>query len=136
MSEPNATDRSGLDLLLRGFQVSRMLRLVADLGIADRIAPGGQVAIVDLAAQCNVLRAPLLRILRALATFGVFSISSEDLVGHTPRSQLLRSDAPGSLHHAARFWTGPGAWKAWGDLDVALSGGVPHRRTGPHNSAH
>ena len=127
MSEPNATDRSGLDLLLRGFQVSRMLRLVADLGIAHRIAPGGQVTIVDLAAQCNVLRAPLLRILRALAAFGVFSISSEDLIGHTPRSQLLRSDAPGSLHHAARFWTGPGAWKAWGDLDVALSGGVPHQ---------
>ena len=81
MSEPNATDRSDLDLLLRGFQVSRMLRLVADLGIADRIAPGGQVAIVDLAAQCNVLRAPLLRILRALAAFGVFSISSEGLIG-------------------------------------------------------
>ena len=104
-----------------------MLRLVADLEIADRIAPAGQVAIVDLAAQCNVLRAPLLRILRALAAFGVFSISSEGLIGHTPRSRLLRSDALGSLHHAARFWTGPGAWKAWGKLDVALSGDVPHQ---------
>ena len=33
----------------------------------------------------------------------------------------------GSLHHAARFWTSPGAWKAWGELDAALSGGVPHQ---------
>lgn len=126
MSEPNETDRTALDLLLRGFQVSRMLRLVADLAIADRIAPDGVVAIGDLAAQCNVLRAPLLRILRALAAFDVFSISAEGLIGHTPRSRLLRSDAPGSLHHAARFWTGPGAWRAWGELDATLGGDVPH----------
>ena len=32
-------DRAALDLLVRGFQVSRMLRLVADLGIADRSRP-------------------------------------------------------------------------------------------------
>jgi hypothetical protein len=31
-------ERVALDLLVRGFQLSRMLRLVADLGVADRIA--------------------------------------------------------------------------------------------------
>ena len=38
MSGPTVSDqdRVDLDLLLRGFQVSRMLRLVADLGVADR----------------------------------------------------------------------------------------------------
>jgi hypothetical protein len=41
MSEPISIeqDRLQLDLLLHGFQVSRMLRLVADLGIADKIPP-------------------------------------------------------------------------------------------------
>ncbi len=43
--------RAALDLLLRGFQVSRLLRLVADLGVADRIAPDGLVALNDLAAK-------------------------------------------------------------------------------------
>ena len=38
-SVPSAKDREELDLLLRGFQVSRMLRLVADLGIADKFLP-------------------------------------------------------------------------------------------------
>jgi hypothetical protein len=32
------SERSEFDLLLRTFQVSRMLRLVADLGIADRVS--------------------------------------------------------------------------------------------------
>jgi hypothetical protein len=41
MTEPGTADaeRTALDLLLRGFQISRMLRLVADLGVADRIPP-------------------------------------------------------------------------------------------------
>ena len=34
-------DRVALDLLIRGFQVSRMLRLAADLGIADKIPKEG-----------------------------------------------------------------------------------------------
>ena len=47
-------ERTELDLLLRGFQVSRMLRLVADLGIADRISPGDDLSLSDLAADCGV----------------------------------------------------------------------------------
>jgi hypothetical protein len=34
-------DYEQVDLLLRGFQLSRMLRLVADLEIADKIASDG-----------------------------------------------------------------------------------------------
>lgn len=120
------SERTTLDLLLRGFQISRMLRLVADLGIADRIASDARMPAESLATDCGVLPAQLIRLLRAVAAFGVFAVTPEDDVAHTPRSPLLRTDAPGSLHHAARFWTAPGAWKAWGELDVALTGGVPH----------
>lgn len=34
-------DREALELLVHGFQLSRMLRLVADLGIADKIIGDG-----------------------------------------------------------------------------------------------
>jgi hypothetical protein len=117
---------TALDLLLRGFQVSRMLRLVADLGVADRITPDGVVTVGDLARDCGVQPQPLIRVLRALAAFGVFAVAADDSVAHTARSRLLRTDRPNSLHHAARFWTAPGSWRAWERLDVALTGVVPH----------
>ena len=118
--------RAALDLLLRGFQVSRMLRLVADLGIADRIPPDGDRSLDDLAIECSAQPQPLIRILRALASFAVFTVAPDGSVAHTARSRLLRTDATNSLHHAARFWAGAGSWEAWGQLDAALHGQVPH----------
>jgi hypothetical protein len=120
-------DAVALDLLLRGFQVSRMLRLVADLGVADRIPPDAGVEIEDLAGACGVQAQPLKRVLRALSTFEIFRIAPEGRVTHTARSRLLRTDTPGSRHHSAKFWTAPGSWGAWGMLDAAMTGGVPHQ---------
>ncbi len=115
-----------LDLLLRGFQISRMLRLVADLGIADKVAADGPLAVNDLAEACAVLPEQLIRVLRALAAFRIFQITTDGIVAHTSRSELLRTDVPNTMHHSARFWTAPGAWKAWGMLDVAMTGGTPY----------
>ncbi len=119
-------ERAALDLLVRGFQVSRMLRLVADPGIADRIAPDGEMAIDALAVECGAQSQPLVRVLRALAAFGVFTVAADGCIAHTSRSRLLRTDTPNSMHHSARFWAAPGSWSAWGALDVAMTGGVPH----------
>ena len=123
----NDGDRVALDLLIRGFQVSRMLRLAADLGIADKIPKEGNCNVRDLAIACAVLATPLLRVLRALAAFGIFRIGADGSVAHSPRSVLLRIDEPNSLHYGARFWTAPGSWKAWGALDAALAGDIPHQ---------
>jgi SAM-dependent methyltransferase len=120
------TERTTLDLLIRGFQVSQMIRVIADLGIADRIPSEGEIAAADLATQCGVLHQPLLRILRALASLHIFAITPDENVRHTQRSRLLRTDAPSTMHHGARFWAGPGSWRAWGMLDRALKGEVPH----------
>lgn len=129
MPEPFAADpnRTALDLLLRGFQVSRMLRLVADLGLADRIAPEGHISVQELANNAGVQPQPLIRILRALAAFGIFAVTPAGEVAHTALSRLLRTDTPNTMHHAARFWAGAGSWAAWGALDVALAGGNPHQ---------
>ena len=120
-------DREALDLLIRGFEVSRMLRLVADLGLADKLPRDGNTPVSALAADCSARAAPLLRVLRALASFGVFQIGVDGSVSHSARSLLLRTDAQNSLHHGARFWTARGSWNAWGALDAALAGGNPHQ---------
>jgi O-methyltransferase domain len=120
------SERSALDLLIRGFQVSQMIRLAADLEIADKVPADGTRDVKDLANASDVLPEPLLRVLRALAAFGIFRVTPTGLIAHSPRSLLLRRDAPSSLHYSARFWAAPGSWKAWGVLDAALTGGVPH----------
>jgi hypothetical protein len=121
------SDVEALDLLIRGFQISRMLRLVADLAVADKLADDVARNVDDLASECGAQSAPLLRVLRALAAFDVFRVTMAGQVSHSPRSRLLRSDAPTSLRTAARFWAAPGSWRAWGELDAALTGGIPHR---------
>jgi hypothetical protein len=123
----NQQDRTALDRLIRGFQISRMIRLVADLTLADRIAPEETRVVGDLAAECKVNATPLLRILRALASFGIFRVTASGEISHSPLSLLLRTDTPGSLHHGARFWTAHGSWRAWGELDAALVDGIPHQ---------
>ena len=120
-------DSATLDLLIRGFQVSRMIRLVADLEIADKIPKDSHVEAHELAITCAVQPLPLLRILRALAAFGIFHVTVEENVGHSPKSLLLRKDAPSSFYYSAKFWTAPGSWNAWGVLDVALGGRIPHQ---------
>jgi hypothetical protein len=122
-----ADDRAALDLLVKGFQISRMLRLVAELGVADRIATDGKVAVETLAVACGARPQPLMRVLRALAAFGVFAVDTDGQIAHTPRSRLMRTDIPNSMHHFAHSWAATGVWSAWGMLDVAMTGGVPHQ---------
>lgn len=124
--EPSPDDRAQLDFLLRAFQISRICRAVADLEVADKIPVEGRVGVDELARQCQVQAEPLHRMLRLLASVGVFAVSADREVNHTPRSRLLRTDRDDSLHYAARFWTAQGAWRAWEHLDDALSGGVPY----------
>jgi SAM-dependent methyltransferase len=123
----NDPDRAELDLLIHGFQISRMIRAAADLALPDRIAPGEESEIGVLATVCAVEPMPLRRLVRALAAFGIFRMTAGDKVAHSPRSLLLRSDATGTLFHAARFYTAPGSWRAWGMLDAALAGETPYR---------
>src|SRR5271166_2008710 len=97
-------DFDELSLLIQGFQIARLIKAAADLGLADKIEPGGSVAVEDLAASLQVEPARLLRLLRALAAFGVFVADDSSRIGHSKKSILLRTDNRKSLHYWARFW--------------------------------
>jgi hypothetical protein len=103
-----------------------MLRLVADLGVPDAFQPAATVPVMRLASSLGVDGGRLIRVLRALAAFEIFRVTHDGFVSHTARSLLLRKDTPNSMYDSARFWTGPGSWKAWGMLDEAMTGGNPY----------
>ena len=63
--------------------------------------------------------------MRALAARGVFAIDQHGTVRHTPNSLLLRTDVASSQHWAARYWTLPAVWAAWGSLGHSVRTGEP-----------
>jgi len=56
----------------------------------------------------------LYRVLRALASVGVFTEDANGKFSNTPMSELLRSDVPGSLRALSLMYGDDDVWAAWG----------------------
>ena len=111
-------------VLVRAFQISKMLNVAASLGLADRIGDRPRHVHI-LAQECNAHTEMLLRLARALAAFGIFSVDDSGNIAHTERSRLLRQDSRPTLHHAALYWTMPSNWSAWAALEDTVRTGKP-----------
>jgi SAM-dependent methyltransferase len=74
--------------LLHGALATRAIGLVVELGIPDALAQGPR-PVADLAAQTGADPEPLYRIMRALASKGVFAEEETGVFRNTPASQTL-----------------------------------------------
>ncbi len=108
------TDLSPAHQLMRmglGVMTTQMLASVAQLGVADKLAAGPRVA-EELAREVGAKPDFLYRIMRTLASLGIF----EEQPGHkfalTEVSQLMRTDVPVSLRDMLVFFGS--AWSAKG----------------------
>jgi hypothetical protein len=81
---------SALWNVLRGALGTRALALVADLGAADALAAGPR-SVDDVAPELGADTDVLYRLLRALATDGIFAEDEPRVFRNTPASELLRS---------------------------------------------
>jgi len=113
-----------MGLHIRALQLSQMLHVVAELGLADRIGGVPRPA-TELAQECGAHAGMLARLIRALAAFDIFSIDAEGRVGHTAKSLYLRSDATPTVHYAARYWGLPSTWATWGRFEHTVRTGEP-----------
>lgn len=118
MAEPN---RSLLELIC-GYWHTQAVYAVAQLRIADRLAAGPRTA-EDLAAEAGVLPGPLYRLLRALASVGVFAEDERRCFRLTPMAEEL-IDRPGSKY-AVALMNGVEHYRAWGDFLHSLQTGTP-----------
>jgi hypothetical protein len=105
--------------------VSQALHVVATLGVADRLADGPRTS-DELAAAVGAHAGTLYRVLRALATVGVFREEDGRRFALTPVSECLRSDADEPVGGWAAMVGRPYVWGAWGGLlDAVRTGENP-----------
>jgi hypothetical protein len=115
-------DRDELRAMVTGFRLSAALAVAADLGVSDELASGPR-SLADLAAAASVDQATLYRLMRALATVGVYDEQEDGRFALTPLGEGLRSDVPGSLRPLARTLADPATWAAWAHLGHSVRTG-------------
>ncbi len=108
--------------LLAGKWVSEAISVAAELGIADLLATGPEAS-DDLAKACGAHADSLYRLLRALASVGVFAEDEAGRFANTPLSETLRSGLPGSMRSMAMMFGSRPAWDAWGELRTSIRTG-------------
>jgi hypothetical protein len=79
----------------------------------------------ELAPTVGAKLGALHRLLRALASLGVFAESDGGLFEMTPLADLLRRDQPGSLRGTAMIYGDEAIWRAYGRLADAVETGKP-----------
>lgn len=120
-------------IITGGLWITKSIYVVAELGIADLVADGPQDA-AALAAACGAHAPSLYRVLRALASIGIFAEDEQGRFGLTPLAATLQRDVPGSVRDLARLWGVDWHWEAWnrfidtvrtGQDSVSLFSGMP-----------
>jgi len=118
------TPEQTMSRMLGGYRLTQMLCVAARLGIADALADGPQP--VDRLAVATGTQAPALsRLLRALASQGVFAQQVDGRYALTPLAATLRSDAPGGLRTDALLYGEDWWWRSHGGLLDSVRTGVP-----------
>jgi len=109
-----------LSELLFGFLGTQLLYVVAELGIAELIGEDPE-AVETLASRTGAVPDVLYRILRALASLGVFAEVQERVFAHTAGSLLLRCESGTGWHEFALIY---------GSVYRAFAEAVPAARSG------
>jgi hypothetical protein len=106
--------------LLSGFQVSQALYVAAKIGVADRLIDG-PVPVERLASDLDCDPLALLRLLRTLASLGVFT-ETDTTYGLTDLGVTLVSGGEGSMRDLALMWMETHYEPFGGLLDTVRSG--------------
>jgi len=110
--------------LIFGFMAVPAIGVAARLRIPDLIADSA-MTVEELAGPTNADAPSLRRLLRFLASLGIFVEDGAGKFRHTPLSESLRSGAPQSLGGLATMLSSEYMWRPWGDLHHAVLTGEP-----------
>jgi len=128
MSSASSQPSPGLDPQRMLFELATAhrpvacLHVAAKLKVADFLAAGPRSA-AELAASTGANEDALYRILRALASLGVFREAAPRTFANTPMSEALRSDAPDSVRDAVLFMSSPMHMRVFTELQHCAATG-------------
>jgi O-methyltransferase domain/Dimerisation domain len=127
-STSNTSNAASLAVALRqlstGFWVSKAIAVAAELGIADLLKDGPK-NVDELAQTVGAHRGALYRLLRGIASVGVFAEEGLGRFALTPLAALLLTDIRESWRAAAIMNGEPWTWLPWGDLLYSIKTGNP-----------
>jgi hypothetical protein len=123
-ASPAVTWDGALRELIMGFRATQLISVAAKLGLADQLREGPQTP-ERLAELVHAEPRALYRLLRALASLGVFAERSDGAFVLTPMAQALRTDAPGSLRSLAILYGEEWLWQAYGGMLHSVQTGEP-----------
>jgi hypothetical protein len=107
---------------IMGFRDTQLMYVAAKLGFADHIARKPLTA-AELADAVGGEPRAVYRLLRALASRGVFAETSDGRFEMTPLAEFLRRDGQRSLRSTAMLYGDELLWRAYGRLSYSVETG-------------
>jgi len=107
---------------LFGVARTELIGLAARLSLADRVGERAMSA-DELADQCECDGESLGRAMRAMASFGLFSLRDDGLFEHSSMSRALMKDAPRSMRDGVLYFTSDSNLRAWRALEHSVRTG-------------
>ena len=108
--------------LITGGWISQIIYVAAKLGIADLLATEAK-SVDELAGETGVEAKSLYRVLRALASLGIFAEGESRRFKQTPGSSCLQSEVQGSMRAMAILFGEDWHYRPWGDVLHSVSTG-------------
>ena len=112
---PRPSPQQAMLELVCGYWLSQLVFVAAKLGVADELRNGPATA-EALAKRVGAHAPSLFRVLRALASRGVFAETANGRFKLTPLAATLCSDAPASQRDFVAMIVEGYNWSAWGEL--------------------
>lgn len=107
--------------IVSGYWKSQAVYVAARLGLAD-LLKDGPLSAAQLAERTGTHAPSLYRLLRALASDGIFAEDAQGRFALTPLGQCLRTDVPDSIH-AMAVMSCEEHYRAWGELLYSVQTG-------------
>lgn len=118
---PAVHPRKALAQIMVGNQIQQAVYVAAKLGIADALKDGPKRS-EEVARAVGAHPGSLYRLLRLLASFGIFAEDEDGQFNLTPVASLLKKGTPSC---AFALWSGGLSYRVFGELEHSVRTGEP-----------